>query len=99
MATRLSIDSMLTSSPDVCGGVLRVEGTRVTLHQIVVLYKRGESAEEIASHYPQLGAKAEQPALKRVIEKIQAGDRRAQPNPAGSRQQLSSHRNQIEQQQ
>lgn len=54
MATRLSIDSMLTSNPDTCGGLLRVEGTRITLHQIVVHYKRGESAEEIASHYPQL---------------------------------------------
>jgi uncharacterized protein (DUF433 family) len=44
----------LTSSADVCGGLLRVEGTRVTLHQLVVLYKRGESVEGIASHYPQI---------------------------------------------
>ncbi len=35
-------------------GKLRIEGTRITLNQIVALYKQGESAEEIADHYPQL---------------------------------------------
>ena len=48
------IVSTLVSTPDICGGKLRIEGTRITLHQIVTLYKQGESAEEIADHYPQL---------------------------------------------
>lgn len=48
------IVSTLVSTPDTCGGKLRIEGTRITLNQIVVLYKQGESAEEIADHYPQL---------------------------------------------
>jgi uncharacterized protein (DUF433 family) len=33
---------------------LRIDGTRVTVLQIVTLYKRGENAEEIAQNFPQL---------------------------------------------
>ena len=54
MATTVQLDSMLTSSPGVCGGRLRIEGTRVTVLQIVTLYKRGESSEELAQNFPQL---------------------------------------------
>lgn len=49
-----TLDALLTKSPDVCGGRLRVAGTRITVHQIVTLYKRGCSAEEIADEYPHL---------------------------------------------
>lgn len=49
-----TLDTMLVRTADVCGGKLRIEGTRVTVNQIAVLYKRGESAEEIAGHYPQI---------------------------------------------
>ena len=48
------IETLLVSSPEVCGGHLRIEGTRVTVNQIVVWYKQGHSAEEIADQYPQL---------------------------------------------
>jgi uncharacterized protein (DUF433 family) len=48
-----TLDAMLVRTPEVCGGKLRIDGTRVTVNQIAVLYKRGESAEEIAEHYPQ----------------------------------------------
>jgi uncharacterized protein (DUF433 family) len=50
----LQIETLLVSSPDVCGGRLRIDGTRVTVNQIVVWYKQGDSAEEIANEYPQL---------------------------------------------
>jgi uncharacterized protein (DUF433 family) len=50
----LQIETLLVSSPGVCGGRLRIDGTRVTVNQIVVWYKQGYSAEEIASEYPQL---------------------------------------------
>ena len=50
----LQIETLLVSSPDVCGGRLRIDGTRVTVNQIVVWYKQGHSAEEIADQYPQL---------------------------------------------
>ena len=52
MATAVQLDSMLTSSPGVCGGRLRIEGTRVTVLQIVTLYKRGETPEEISLNFP-----------------------------------------------
>ena len=49
-----AIETLLVSSPDVCGGRLRIEGTRITVNQIVTLYKGGSGAEEIADRYPQL---------------------------------------------
>jgi uncharacterized protein (DUF433 family) len=48
------IGTLLISSPDVCDGRLRIEGTRITVNQIVVLYKQGYSPEEIADQYPHL---------------------------------------------
>lgn len=54
MATGIQLDAMLTSSPGVCGGRLRIDGTRVTVLQIVTLYKRGETPEEMLLHFPQV---------------------------------------------
>ncbi len=48
------LDAMLARSPDVCGGRLRIDGTRITVHRIATLYKQGQSAEEIAQTYPHL---------------------------------------------
>ena len=48
------IGTLLVSSPDVCGGRLRVDGTRITINQIAALYKQGSDAEEIADQYPHL---------------------------------------------
>ena len=52
MSTEIS--TFLVSSPEVCGGRLRIDGTRITVNQIVVLYKQGDNAEEIADRYPHL---------------------------------------------
>lgn len=49
-----AIDTLLVRSPEVSGGHLRLEGTRITVNQIVVWYKQGYSSEEIADQYPQL---------------------------------------------
>jgi uncharacterized protein (DUF433 family) len=51
---RKEISSLLVASPDCCGGRLRIEGTRVTVNQIVVWYLQGYTAEEIADQYPHL---------------------------------------------
>src|SRR5467141_1144068 len=48
------IATLLVSSPDVCGGRLRIEGTRITVNQLASLYKQGYNAEEIADQYPHL---------------------------------------------
>lgn len=48
------IDTLLVSSPNVCGGRLRIEGTRITVNQIVTLYKQGQTPEDIADQYPHL---------------------------------------------
>jgi uncharacterized protein (DUF433 family) len=49
-----AINTLLISSPGVCGGRLRIDGTRITVNQIATLYKQGYSAEEIAEHYQHL---------------------------------------------
>ena len=49
-----AINTLLVSSPDVCGGRLRIDGTGITVNQIVVLYKQGYSAERIADEYQHL---------------------------------------------
>ncbi len=48
------LDGMLARGPDVCGGRLRIDGTRITVDRIATLYKQGQSAEEIAQTYPHL---------------------------------------------
>ncbi|MBC8871474.1 MAG: DUF433 domain-containing protein [Planctomycetes bacterium] len=47
------LETTLVRTPGVCGGRLRIDGTRMTVNQIVTLYKQGLSAEEIAEQYPQ----------------------------------------------
>ena len=42
----------LVRTPDVCGGRLRLEGTRMTVNQIITLFKQGSSVEEILEQYP-----------------------------------------------
>jgi uncharacterized protein (DUF433 family) len=54
MATGIQLDTLLVRTPGVCGGRLHIDGTRVTVLQIVTLYKRGESPEEIGQNFPQL---------------------------------------------
>jgi uncharacterized protein (DUF433 family) len=46
--------TLLVRSPDVCGGRLRINGTRMTVNQLVVWYKQGYTPEEIADQYPHL---------------------------------------------
>lgn len=50
----VEIGNLLVSSPSICGGMLRIEGTRITINQIAVLCKEGLTTEEIAEEYPHL---------------------------------------------
>lgn len=50
----IALDAMLARSPDVCGGRIRIEGTRITVHCMAVLYKQGQTPEEIGQTYPHL---------------------------------------------
>jgi uncharacterized protein (DUF433 family) len=47
-----AIDSLLTRSEDVCGGRIRIDGTRLTVHQIATCYQQGLTPEEIRDQYP-----------------------------------------------
>lgn len=46
------LDSMLVRTPGTCGGRIRIDGTRITVHRIATLYKQGQTAEDIARTYP-----------------------------------------------
>jgi uncharacterized protein (DUF433 family) len=50
----VTLDAMLVKTPDVCGGRMRIDGTRITVHRIATLYRQGQSAEDIAATYPHL---------------------------------------------
>lgn len=51
MATVL--ETNLVRTPGICGGCLRIDGTRMTVNQIVTLHKQGLSVEDIVDEYPQ----------------------------------------------
>ena len=50
MATTLEVT--LVRTHDVCGGNLRIDGTRMTVNQIVTLHKQGLTAKQIVEQYP-----------------------------------------------
>jgi uncharacterized protein (DUF433 family) len=45
------LETTLVRTPEVCGGKLRIDGTRLTVNQIVTLYNEGLSPEQIAAQY------------------------------------------------
>ena len=85
MATAVQLDSMLTSSPGVCGGRLRIEGTRVTVLQIVTLYKRGETPEEISLNFPHV-----------ALAQVHAALAYYHANQAEVEQELAAERAEVE---
>jgi uncharacterized protein (DUF433 family) len=54
MATTTDIGSLLTSSPGICGGRVRIAGTGVSVRRIAGWYKLGLTPEEIATEIPHL---------------------------------------------
>ena len=50
----VALDTMLVRTPGVCGGRLRLDGTRITVGRIATLYKQGQSAEDISQTYQHL---------------------------------------------
>ena len=50
----VGLDSMLVQTPGVCGGRLRIDGSRITVARIAVLYRQGLTAEDISQTYRHL---------------------------------------------
>ena len=50
----VELDKMLEQSPEICGGHLRIAGTRITVHQIAALDNQGQTAKEIVANCPYL---------------------------------------------
>ncbi|KPA12177.1 protein containing DUF433 [Candidatus Magnetomorum sp. HK-1] len=46
--------NLLTRTSNVCGGRLRIDGTRITVISIVLWYRQGYNPEEISELYPHL---------------------------------------------
>ncbi len=47
------LETNLVRTPGICGGRLRIDGTRMTVNQIVTLHNHGLNAEQIVEQYPQ----------------------------------------------
>ena len=47
------LEVTLVRTPDICGGRLRIDGTRMTVNQIVTLSQQGLTAQQIVDQYPQ----------------------------------------------
>ena len=47
------LETNLVRTPGVCGGRLRIDGTRMTVNQIVSMHKRGLNTGQIVEQYPQ----------------------------------------------
>ncbi|MGA2253282.1 MAG: DUF433 domain-containing protein [Thermoguttaceae bacterium] len=47
------LETTLVRTPGICGGLLRIDGTRMTVNQIITLYKQGMTAPQIIERYPQ----------------------------------------------
>ena len=45
------LETSLVRTPGICGGCLRIDGTRMTVNQIVTLEKQGLSAHQIIKRY------------------------------------------------
>ena len=46
--------SLLAQSPDICGGRIRLDGTRITVHRIATLYRQCYASEDILRTFPHL---------------------------------------------
>ena len=49
-----TLDATLVKTPDVCGGRIRIDGTRITVHRIATLYQQGQNVDDIIQTYPHL---------------------------------------------
>ncbi len=47
------LETSLVRTPGICGGCLRIDGTRMTVNQVVTLSKSGLTAAQIVEQYPQ----------------------------------------------
>lgn len=54
MPTLTDIGSLITQTPDICGGRPRIAGKGVSVRRIAGWYKMGETPEEIVTQIPHL---------------------------------------------
>ena len=90
------LETTLVRTPGICGGRLRIDGTRMTVNQIVTLHKQGLTAAQIVERYPQRTLSeiytvlawyyAHQDEFDRELAQEAAEDERAIQEAAASRQ-------------
>ena len=54
MTATVNIDRLIVSTPDVCGGRPRIDGSRITVQYIINEIKAGVTPEEIVEDKPHL---------------------------------------------
>lgn len=47
------LETTFVRTPGICGGRLRIDGTRMTVNQIVTMHKQGLTVLQIVESYPQ----------------------------------------------
>lgn len=50
----VALDTLIVRTPGVCGGRLRIDGSRITVLQVATLFLQGLGAEDIADQYSHL---------------------------------------------
>jgi uncharacterized protein (DUF433 family) len=54
MSAITEIGTLIIRTPGICGGRPRIEGSRITVENIVIDFRAGKTAEEILQHKPYL---------------------------------------------
>ncbi|NET60006.1 MAG: DUF433 domain-containing protein [Symploca sp. SIO2E6] len=54
MQTLTDISTLIVRTPGICGGRPRIDGHRITVHNIVIDFNAGRKPEEIIDERPQL---------------------------------------------
>ena len=54
MTTSVETYRYITKTPDVCGGNARLEGTRISVHDVIGLLQNGETVDSVTRQLPGL---------------------------------------------
>ncbi len=92
MSTLTDIGSLITQTPDLCGGRPRIAGTGVSVHRVVGWYKLGWSPDEIADRIGHISLAQVHAALTYYHAKQQAVEAQMADDEAEADRLEADHR-------
>jgi uncharacterized protein (DUF433 family) len=87
----MSIQSMIETTPGVCGGLPRIAGTRVPVHRVARYHRLGYSPEEMLSLLNSLSLPQIHAALAHALANPEETDRAIQEEEAAAAQLAAAH--------